>query len=80
MISLKCLFVIIFVLAINSNSQPIEPKIHVGLVSIGLFGHIRPLTYIAQELNARGHFATFFLPENAMSVKNFYLNNIKETF
>lgn len=52
-------------------AQQEQNQMHIGLVSIGLLGHIRPLTYIAQELNARGHKVTFYIPENAMLVHNF---------
>jgi hypothetical protein len=44
------------------SSQKSTP-LHVGLVSIGLQGHTKPMLYIAQELLTQGHKPHFFVPQ-----------------
>ena len=45
-----------------------ETSIHVGMVSIGMYGHIRPLILLAHELLSRDHSVTFYLPDSSLYV------------
>lgn len=46
--------------ALHHRDRPEAPRLHIGVLTIPLWGHAKPLLAIAEELAHRGHTVTFF--------------------